>query len=127
MSQRGRPPTFKDHLAPRTDRAPEGEGLSAEMIRGAQMRGARAMLRWTPHELAAHSKLPVEAIRRAERVDGEVPMTTAHQKAIRSAFEAAGLQFLDEDGGGPGIRLKRGSRPVDEGLRPDQLTSENDD
>ena len=46
--------------------------------------------------------------------------------AIRRALEEAGVQFIAENGGGPGVRLRdRAIRP-DEGLRPDQLTTEND-
>ena len=31
--------------------------------------------------------------------------------AIRSALERAGIQFVEENGGGPGVRLKRGRAP----------------
>lgn len=41
------------------------------MITGAQIRAARAMVRWTPMQLAAQSKVPIEPIRRAECSDGE--------------------------------------------------------
>jgi hypothetical protein len=34
-------------------------------------------------------------------------MTFANAYAIRRAFEAAGVELLDENGGGPGARLKR--------------------
>jgi len=33
-----------------------------------------------------------------------IPATIA---AIRSALESAGVQFIEENGGGPGVRLKR--------------------
>ena len=33
-------------------------------------------------------------------------MTFANASAIRRAFETAGVELLDEDGGGPGARLK---------------------
>jgi hypothetical protein len=29
---------------------------------------------------------------------------------IRRAFERAGVEFIDEDGGGPGVRLRRRQR-----------------
>jgi hypothetical protein len=93
------------------------------MITGAQIRAARAMLRWSPDQLASRSKLPSETIRQLEDVDGEAPMTKADENAVRSAFQAAGVEFTNR--GGPGLRLKA-QGPADEGLRPDQLTSEND-
>jgi hypothetical protein len=31
--------------------------------------------------------------------------------AIRRALEAAGVEFIDEDGGGPGVRLRQHPRP----------------
>jgi hypothetical protein len=46
--------------------------------------------------------------------------------AIRVALKDQGVIFLDADGGqGPGVRLRYSGSP-DEGLRPDQLTSDND-
>ena len=96
------------------------------MITGAQIRAARAMVRWTPMELAAKSRVPIEPIRRAERSDGEAILTSEHESAIRAAFEAAGIRFLEDNGSGAGIRLRLQTGSADEGLRPDQLTSEND-
>lgn len=96
------------------------------MIVGAQIRAARAMLRWSPHQLAARSKLPVETIRRAEQADDDTAIRIAHEQAIRGALEGAGITFLDDDGSGPGLRVRMPSGPADEGLRPDQLTSQND-
>jgi len=34
-----------------------------------------------------------------------------HPVAVRHAFEAAGVEFIDENGGGPGVRLKERIRP----------------
>jgi hypothetical protein len=44
-------------------------------------------------------------IRRAEIVDGETPVTLANEAAIRRAFEGAGIQFIDDNGGGEGVRF----------------------
>jgi hypothetical protein len=43
------------------------------------------------------------------------------------AMQAAGVEFIPENGGGPGVRLRKRTSAADEGLRPDQLTSENTD
>jgi len=34
-------------------------------------------------------------------------MTAANDQALRQALEAAGVEFIDENGGGPGVRLRR--------------------
>jgi hypothetical protein len=31
---------------------------------------------------------------------------SANEAALRTALEAAGVKFIDENGGGPGVRLK---------------------
>jgi hypothetical protein len=76
------------------------------VISSAQMRAARALLRWTALDLAAASKVGVATIRRAEVADGEIPMTAVNAAALRSALERAGVEFIDENGGGPGVRLR---------------------
>jgi hypothetical protein len=35
-------------------------------------------------------------------------MTSQNDLAIRRAFEAAGVEFIDENDGGPGVRLRKG-------------------
>ena len=74
------------------------------------MRAARALLRWTALELATRSKVGVATIRRVEVVDGEIPVTLANEAAIRQAFEAAGVEFLDENGTGEGLRFRKPRR-----------------
>jgi hypothetical protein len=44
----------------------------------------------------------------AELKESETALTTANDLAIRHAFEAAGVEFIDENGGGPGVRLRTG-------------------
>jgi hypothetical protein len=76
-------------------------------ISSAQMRAARALLRWSALELANVSKVGVATIRRAEVVEGEIPVTLANEAALRQALEGAGVEFIDENGGGPGVRLHK--------------------
>jgi hypothetical protein len=66
------------------------------------------MLRWTALDLATASKVSVATIRRVEVIDGEIPVTLANEAAIRKALEVAGIEFIDENGGGPGVRLRKG-------------------
>ncbi|WP_235983980.1 MULTISPECIES: helix-turn-helix domain-containing protein [Bradyrhizobium] len=78
-----------------------------ETLFGAQIRAARALLRWSAAELAEESAVGANTIRRAESEDGVTSMTAANQRAIRQALENAGVQFIDENGGGPGVRLSK--------------------
>jgi transcriptional regulator with XRE-family HTH domain len=81
---------------------------SAERIplTGAQIRAARALIRWSAEELAERCKLGVATIRRAEAQDGTPSLTRANEIAIRAALEAGGVQFISANGGGPGVRLR---------------------
>ena len=79
-------------------------------ISSAQVRAARALIRWTALDLARASKVGVATIRRAEVVEGEVPVTLANEAAIRRAFEAAGIDFIDDNGGGEGVRFRKPQR-----------------
>ena len=76
-------------------------------ISSAQMRAARALLRWSALDLAKASKVGVATIRRVEVIDGEISATTANEAALRLALEAAGVEFIDENGGGAGVRLRK--------------------
>ncbi|WP_352837301.1 helix-turn-helix transcriptional regulator [Mesorhizobium sp. M0664] len=72
-----------------------------------QCRGARAMLDWSQSELAAAA-----GVSRATVVDFERGARIPHRNnlgAIRCALEAAGVEFIPENGGGPGVRLARRS------------------
>ena len=37
-------------------------------------------------------------------------MTAANNFAVRRALESAGVEFIDENGGGPGVRLRKRQR-----------------
>ena len=79
-------------------------------LTSAQIRAARSLIRWTADELAAASALSVATIRRAELKESETALTAANDLAIRRALETAGVEFIDENGGGPGVRLKKRPR-----------------
>jgi hypothetical protein len=75
-------------------------------LSSAQIRAARALLRWSAEDLARESLVGVNTIRRAEVMEAETSLTAANDTAIRRALEAAGVDFIDENGGGPGVRLR---------------------
>ena len=80
--------------------------MTVKTLTSSQIRAARALLRWSAADLAAHSSIGVATIRRAELSDAQTSMTTANDLAVRRAFENAGVQFIDENGGGAGVRLR---------------------
>jgi transcriptional regulator with XRE-family HTH domain len=76
-------------------------------LTSAQIRAARSLIRWTADELAAASALSVATIRRAELKESETALTAANDLATRRALETAGVEFIEENGGGPGVRLRK--------------------
>ena len=72
-----------------------------------QIRAARGLLRWSAEELAREAALGLATIRRAEVSHEKTSMTVANDLAVRRAFENAGVEFIDENGGGPGVRLRK--------------------
>ena len=81
--------------------------MRAFAIKSAQIRAARALLRWSAVDLARESSVGVNTIRRAEVAESETSLTAANELAIRRALETAGVEFIDENGGGPGVRLRK--------------------
>ena len=81
--------------------------MKKEKLSSSQIRAARALLRWSAAELAQASALGANTIRRAEVADNETSLTAANELAVRRALEAAGVEFIDENGGGPGVRLRK--------------------
>lgn len=71
---------------------------------GAQVRAARALLDWKQIELAEAAGLGLSTVVDHERSRREVSAKAV--AAIRAALEAAGVEFIDANGGGPGVRLR---------------------
>src|SRR5262245_13170280 len=66
---------------------------ASKPLTSAQMRAARALIRWSAEDLARETALSITTIRRAELTDEETSMTTANNLAVRRALEAAGVEF----------------------------------
>jgi DNA-binding transcriptional regulator YiaG len=78
---------------------------NVDKINAAQCRAARALLDMTQPELARTASLGLSTV-----VDFEKTRRTVSEDAINAlkrALEAAGIEFIDENGGGPGVRLKK--------------------
>jgi hypothetical protein len=75
-------------------------------LTSAQIRAARALIRWSALQLAKQTAVGVATIRRAELTASETKLTRVNDQAIRRVLEAAGVEFIDAEGGGPGVRLR---------------------
>ena len=80
------------------------------MLSTRQIKAARALLGWSQTELAERSGVSEPTIARLESIDGELGGREDTHKKIRAAIEQAGVEFIDENGGGRGVRLRKGRR-----------------
>lgn len=80
------------------------------MITGAQIRMARAYLRWSAQELARQAGVGISTVQRMEAQDDVPSASTRNLSAVQRALEAAGIVFVDANGLGPGVRLKNAKR-----------------
>ena len=71
-----------------------------------QLRGARGLLGWSQSKLAARADLSLPTVKRVEAGLGPRVSDEARTK-LRRALEIAGVEFIDENGGGPGVRLRK--------------------
>lgn len=92
------------------------------MITGRQVRMARAALRWSAKELAIRSRVSWATVQRIEATDGVPSALGKNLEAIQRTIEAAGVEFIDSDNGGPGARLKKPTiRLISRRANPDGL------
>lgn len=73
-----------------------------------QSKMARVALGWGVRDLAKAANVSPDTIARLERGESLYPRTLA---AIRAALEAAGMEFIPENGGGAGVRLSKPGTP----------------
>lgn len=74
-------------------------------ITSAQCRAARGLIGINQDELATRSRVSKRTIASFEL--GERSPIAANLGAIKAALEAAGVEFIAENGGGPGVRLRK--------------------
>jgi transcriptional regulator with XRE-family HTH domain len=85
-------------------------GNSAVSLSSELIRAARALLRWEQRDLADASSVSLPTIKRLESRPGPLAAHGSTLAALRKALESAGVEFIDENGGGPGVRLRKGHR-----------------
>ena len=71
----------------------------------AQLRAARGLVNWTVRELAERAGVHRNTISAFEGQSTEPNPATL--SVIRSALESAGVEFIAENGGGAGVRLRK--------------------
>ncbi|MCX7313911.1 MAG: transcriptional regulator [Alphaproteobacteria bacterium] len=80
--------------------------LTSELIRA-----ARALLRWEQRDLAEASAVSLPTIKRLESKPGVLGAHHSTVAALHRALENAGIKFIEENGGGPGLRLAKAPQP----------------
>jgi transcriptional regulator with XRE-family HTH domain len=90
------------------------------MILIEQLRAARSLLGWSQTELAEHAGLSLPTVKRVESGSGDGPKVSDEaREKLRAALEKAGVEFIPENGGGAGVRMKRRIKS-----RPNSKTTE---
>jgi len=94
------------------------------MTEPAQVRAARALIGWSQAQLADAAGVPSSTVDRFEAAQpGAVPAETVDR--LRAALESAGVVFIPKNGGGAGVRLRKGREA--EYLGWDDLNASNDE
>ena len=78
-------------------------------ITNEQLRAARGLLGWSQSELAERAGLSLPTVKRLEGGFGP-RVSDAARIRLQSAIENAGVEFIDENGGGLGVRFRRKRR-----------------
>ena len=77
------------------------------MITAAQIRAARAALGWSAQDLAHHSGVGLRTIMRVEATNGVPLGRVSALLDLKSALEAAGIEFVGSADDRPGIRISK--------------------
>jgi transcriptional regulator with XRE-family HTH domain len=75
------------------------------MVTPGQCRAARGLLGWNQQELARRARVGIVTVHQLETGVSHPRLATLD--VIQRAFESAGVEFIDENGGGPGVRLRK--------------------
>jgi transcriptional regulator with XRE-family HTH domain len=75
-----------------------------------QIKAARALLDWSQEQLALAASISIPTIKRLEANDGPLGGRGETTEKILRSLRTAGVEFIDENGGGAGVRLKKTKR-----------------
>lgn len=73
-----------------------------------QARAARGLLDWSQADASDRAKITPKTLRDFET--GQRAPRADTLERLRAAFEKAGVEFIAENGGGPGVRLRKPAR-----------------
>jgi transcriptional regulator with XRE-family HTH domain len=77
------------------------------MLTSEQVRAARALLRKEQRDIAKAAGISLETVKRIERTPGQISAMAATVDRLTRALGALGVEFIPENGGGPGVRLRK--------------------
>lgn len=72
-----------------------------------QIKAARALLGWSQEDRAGAADISVPTIKRLEASDGPLGGRSETKEKTQKALQVAGVEFIDENGGGAGVRLRK--------------------
>jgi transcriptional regulator with XRE-family HTH domain len=73
-----------------------------------QVKAARALVGWSQDQLAEFSGVSLPTIKRLEASNDErLGGRPETYESLVSALISAGIEFIEENGGGPGVRMKK--------------------
>ena len=75
------------------------------MINAVQLRAARALLNWIQKDLVSASNVSLPTVQRMETL-GPLRCSAGNVDKVVKALEQAGIEFIDENGGGVGVRFR---------------------
>ena len=79
------------------------------MLTVAQLRAARGLIGWNQGKLADTAGVALSTVKRMEGSVGLVRGNAENVWKVQRALQDAGIIFIDENGGGVGVRLKHPS------------------
>ncbi|WP_152968454.1 helix-turn-helix domain-containing protein [Gemmobacter sp. LW-1] len=74
---------------------------------GRQLAAARALAGLTQGDVAEAARISIPTLKRMEASEGPAAGMANNVEAVRRALEAAGVEFIPENGGGAGVRLRK--------------------
>ncbi|RYC29210.1 transcriptional regulator [Lichenibacterium minor] len=77
------------------------------MLTGRQIREARYLLGWGRVRFSQKTSVTQAMVAAIESSDGPAWLTKEQESAIRQALEEGGVEFIPENGEGPGVRLRK--------------------
>ena len=73
-------------------------------MKAIQLKMARAAAGWGVRDLAKKAGVTANTV---TRIENGADARQSTMERLQHALEAAGVEFIDENGGGPGVRLRK--------------------